>query len=122
MNLSRIIGLRRLAVVLAASSLAVFAVACGDDASEPEPTGPVATPSADANGGVPACPPATAAAAKELSGAGATFPNPLYTKWVDEYQKLCGARINYNSVGSGAGITQITNKTVDYGASDGIMT
>jgi phosphate transport system substrate-binding protein len=57
-----------------------------------------------------------------LNGAGATFPNPLYTKWFTEYSKLTGININYQAVGSGAGINQITAGTVDFGASDGIMT
>jgi phosphate transport system substrate-binding protein len=57
-----------------------------------------------------------------LNGAGATFPAPLYTKWFDEYYKLTGVKINYQPIGSGAGITQITEGTVDFGASDGIMT
>jgi phosphate transport system substrate-binding protein len=57
-----------------------------------------------------------------LNGAGATFPAPLYTKWFDAYNKLTGVKINYNAIGSGGGITQITNGTVDFGASDGIMT
>ena len=57
-----------------------------------------------------------------LNGAGATFPAPLYTKWFDEYNKLTGIKINYQAVGSGAGINQITAGTVDFGASDGIMT
>jgi phosphate transport system substrate-binding protein len=60
--------------------------------------------------------------AKSLNGAGATFPQPLYTKWFDEYYKLTGVQINYQGVGSGAGINQITAGTVDFGASDGIMT
>jgi phosphate transport system substrate-binding protein len=57
-----------------------------------------------------------------LNGAGASFPAPLYTKWFDEYNKLFDVEINYQPVGSGAGITQITEGTVDFGASDGIMT
>ncbi len=57
-----------------------------------------------------------------LNGAGATFPGPLYTKWFDEYYKLTGVRINYQPIGSGGGIKQITEGTVDLGASDGIMT
>jgi phosphate transport system substrate-binding protein len=57
-----------------------------------------------------------------LNGAGATFPQPLYTKWFDEYNKLTGVKVNYQAVGSGAGIQQITAGTVDFGASDGIMT
>jgi phosphate transport system substrate-binding protein len=57
-----------------------------------------------------------------LNGAGATFPQPLYNKWFDAYYKQFGIKINYQGVGSGAGIQQITAGTVDFGASDGIMT
>jgi phosphate transport system substrate-binding protein len=60
--------------------------------------------------------------AMSLEGAGATFPQPLYTKWFDEYAKLTGVKINYNGIGSGGGIKAITDGTVDFGASDGIMT
>jgi phosphate transport system substrate-binding protein len=56
-----------------------------------------------------------------LNGAGATFPGPLYSKIFDQYYKITGVQINYQAVGSGSGITQITNGTVDFGASDGIM-
>src|SRR5689334_22140229 len=56
-----------------------------------------------------------------LTGAGATFPNPIYTKWFDAYQKETGVRINYQSIGSGGGIRQFTEGTVDFGASDGPM-
>ena len=56
--------------------------------------------------------------AQDVTGAGATFPAPVYAKWADAYNKLTGARINYQSVGSGAGIRQIKAKTVDFGASD----
>ncbi|MBN9203264.1 phosphate ABC transporter substrate-binding protein PstS [Methylibium petroleiphilum] len=58
------------------------------------------------------------ALAQEITGAGATFPAPIYAKWADAYNKATGARINYQSVGSGAGIRQIKAKTVDFGASD----
>ena len=58
------------------------------------------------------------ASAQDVTGAGATFPAPLYAKWADAYNKATGARINYQSVGSGAGIRQIKGKTVDFGASD----
>jgi phosphate transport system substrate-binding protein len=60
--------------------------------------------------------------ASELVGAGATFPAPIYTKWVSEYNKLTGIQINYQPVGSGGGIKSLTDKTVDYGATDGPMT
>ena len=53
-----------------------------------------------------------------MTGAGASFPAPIYAKWADAYNKATGARINYQSVGSGAGIKQINAKTVDFGASD----
>jgi phosphate transport system substrate-binding protein len=56
--------------------------------------------------------------AQDVTGAGATFPAPIYAKWADAYNKATGARINYQSVGSGAGIRQIKAKTVDFGASD----
>jgi phosphate transport system substrate-binding protein len=67
--------------------------------------------------------PALLAAQVQLTGAGATFPNVMYTKWFDEYRKLHPeVQINYQSVGSGAGIRQVTEGTVDFGASDGPMT
>lgn len=58
------------------------------------------------------------AGAQEITGAGATFPAPLYSKWAADYHKATGVKINYQSVGSGAGIKQIDSKTVDFGASD----
>jgi phosphate transport system substrate-binding protein len=58
------------------------------------------------------------AAAQDVTGAGASFPAPLYAKWASDYNKATGVRINYQSVGSGAGIRQIDAKTVDFGASD----
>ena len=59
---------------------------------------------------------------KELTGAGATFPFPLYSKMFDEYNKLCGVKVNYQSIGSGGGIRQMQEMTVDFGASDGTVT
>ena len=56
--------------------------------------------------------------AQDVTGAGASFPAPVYAKWADAYNKATGVRINYQSVGSGAGIRQIRGKTVDFGASD----
>jgi phosphate transport system substrate-binding protein len=61
---------------------------------------------------------ASLAAAQGVTGAGATFPAPVYAQWADAYNKATGVRINYQSVGSGAGIKQIKAKTVDFGASD----
>src|SRR3954464_3703901 len=64
---------------------------------------------------------AAPAAAQSLTGAGGTFPNPIYTKWFDAYSKKTGIKINYQSIGSGGGIRQFTEGTVDFGASDGPM-
>ncbi len=60
----------------------------------------------------------TMALAAEISGAGATFPYPIYAKWADAYKKETGTGLNYQSIGSGGGIKQIQNKTVTFGASD----
>src|ERR1035437_3652421 len=59
-----------------------------------------------------------AAAASEMTGAGATFPYPIYAKWAEAYKAKTGNSLNYQSIGSGGGIRQIQNKTVDFGASD----
>jgi len=61
---------------------------------------------------------ATPALAVDITGAGATFPYPIYAKWADAYKKATGSSMNYQSIGSGGGIKQITAKTVDFGASD----
>ena len=59
----------------------------------------------------------------QINGAGATFPYPIYSKWFAEYNKLKpNVQINYQSIGSGGGIRQITNQTVFFGATDGPMT
>ena len=58
------------------------------------------------------------AAQADITGAGATFPYPIYAKWADAYKKATGVAMNYQSIGSGGGIKQITAKTVDFGASD----
>src|SRR5580765_4885909 len=63
----------------------------------------------------------TSAGAADISGAGATFPYPIYAKWADAYKKESGVGMNYQSIGSGGGIKQITAKTVDFGASDAPM-
>ena len=65
---------------------------------------------------------AVVAHAQDVTGAGASFPAPVYAKWADAYNKATGARINYQSVGSGAGMKQIGAKTVDFGASDAPLT
>jgi len=59
--------------------------------------------------------------AADITGAGATFPYPIYAKWADAYRKASGVGLNYQSIGSGGGIKQITAKTVSFGASDAPM-
>ncbi len=61
---------------------------------------------------------ATGVQAQEITGAGASFPAPLYAKWASDYNKQTGVKVNYQSVGSGGGIKQIDSKTVDFGATD----
>jgi phosphate transport system substrate-binding protein len=77
--------------------------ACGGD--RPAPSGGAGRPAGGA----------------ALTGAGATFPNPIYAKWFDLYAKQTGVRINYQSIGSGGGIRQFIEGTVDFGATDGPM-
>jgi phosphate transport system substrate-binding protein len=116
-----------LAGVLAATFAAFLLVACGGGGDEEAtPTAqrtavaqPTTAPAAASPEAAGPCPPA--GAATTLTGAGATFPFPLYSKWIDEFGKQCNVQINYQSIGSGGGIKQITAKTVDFGASDGIM-
>ena len=91
------------------SALALAACSSGQDRVAQE-----ASPGADS---------APAAAPGQINGAGATFPNPIYSKWFAEYNKIHPeVRINYQSIGSGGGIRQLTNRTVFFGASDGPMT
>jgi phosphate transport system substrate-binding protein len=98
-------------------AVAVLAAACGGSGSgQPVDSGSTTDPC-----GIPAkskC----AAEAQSLSGAGATFPAVIYTKWIDEYNKLTGVQVNYQAIGSGGGIKGITDKTVDFGATDNAMT
>src|SRR6478735_2510703 len=62
------------------------------------------------------------ARAADISGAGATFPYPIYAKWADSYKKETGIGMNYQSIGSGGGIKQIKAKTVTFGATDAPLT
>src|SRR5262245_24179272 len=71
-----------------------------------------------ANAGVIAATVLAPRIAGDISGAGATFPYPIYAKWADAYKKETGVGLNYQSIGSGGGIKQIQNKTVTFGASD----
>src|SRR5439155_15884852 len=64
---------------------------------------------------------AAPAAAQGLTGAGATFPYPIYSKWFDAYKQKTGVEINYQSIGSGGGIQQVKAGTVDFGASDAAL-
>ncbi len=89
--------------------LGVLAVGCGEGDRPAQSAGG----DASAGGG---------GSGASLTGAGATFPNPIYTKWFDAYAKQTGVRINYQSIGSGGGIRQFTEGTVDFGATDGPMT
>ncbi|MDQ2937945.1 MAG: phosphate ABC transporter substrate-binding protein PstS [Acidobacteriota bacterium] len=92
---------QRIAVVFLIASFALFSLACS-------------------GGGTGA---GTSSSPIHLQGAGATFPNPLYQKWLSEYGKLHpNVRIDYQSIGSGGGIKQIQQQTVDFGASDAPMT
>jgi phosphate transport system substrate-binding protein len=91
----------------AALLLGLALAACGGDR----------TPGPPASGS-----PAGQRAGAAVTGAGATFPNPIYSKWFDAYHKETGVRINYQSIGSGGGIRQFTEGTVDFGATDGPMT
>ena len=103
--------MRKLLVV----SLALGAFACGKS----KDSGPVTGGTASASGSAPAPAGGDTVA---LTGAGATFPYPLYSKWIAEYEKVDPkVTINYQSIGSGGGIKQITEKTVDFGASDAPM-
>lgn len=89
-------------------SLAVAAtlvVACSSESSNPGDSGRAASSSGSV----------------DLTGAGATFPTPLYSKWFSDYATRTGVRINYQSIGSGGGIRQVSEQTVDFGASDGPM-
>src|SRR3982750_4393228 len=63
----------------------------------------------------------TTTSGADLTGAGATFPYPLYSKWFDAYATKTGVKINYQSIGSGGGIRQLSEQTVDFGATDAPM-
>src|SRR6478735_4588083 len=95
----------KLKLVVMASTLAIVA-GCSGGSAPPA--------SERAGGAAPA-----AGGGAQINGAGATFPNPIYSKWFAEYNKLHpGVRINYQPLGSGAGIRQLTSRTVFFGASD----
>lgn len=121
----RILGkpLAPLAAITAATVAAFLLSACGGSGgSSPTPTTSGRSPTAGSTTTAAQSPCPPSGAAGKLTGAGATFPFPLYSKWVDQFNKQCKVQINYQPVGSGGGIKQITAETVDFGASDGIMT
>lgn len=107
--------------------------AAGPAAASPAAAKPAGSPATAAS---PAASPGTASAgagvglikgpfegeAKQLTGAGATFPAPLYTKWFSDYKTLTGVEVNYQAIGSGGGIRAISDQTADFGATDGPMT
>jgi phosphate transport system substrate-binding protein len=105
----RIAVARRLGIVLAVASL-LAAAACG----------PAKTPTGGAASGQSGQ--GAAGGANTLTGAGATFPAVLYTKWFNEYNKQTGVQVNYQAIGSGGGIKSISDQTVDFGASDAPLT
>src|SRR5262245_59224885 len=94
------------------ASILLLALAIAGCGKKDKDKGPVGKPSSEGE---------TGGSAKELTGAGATFPYPLYSKWMHEYDQKTGVKINYQSIGSGGGIKQITAQTVDFGASDAPM-
>jgi phosphate transport system substrate-binding protein len=93
------------------ASALMAVVACG--------SGDKGTAAAGANGATPAA--MNASSGADLTGAGATFPYPIYSKWFADYAAATGVKINYQSIGSGGGIRQLTERTVDFGASDAPM-
>lgn len=75
----------------------------------------------DSKGGDSSTAAGTTSSGVALTGAGATFPYPIYSKWFSDYAKATGVKINYQSIGSGGGIKQLSEQTVDFGASDAPM-
>src|SRR6188508_237032 len=116
-------GKRALMLGALVSLVAIAAVACGvdddDDTSDATPT--AGTGSTAAPGDIPANVGKDDQA--NLTGAGATFPAPIYNAWFSDYNKVAkGVKVNYQAVGSGGGVQQFTAATVDFGASDVGMT
>ena len=99
--------------VLAVAMAALLSACSGG----PPPPAGTASPALPGQGG------GASDASAQINGAGATFPYPIYSKWFSEYGKLHpDVRINYQSIGSGGGIRQLTEQTVFFGATDGPMT
>jgi phosphate transport system substrate-binding protein len=94
---------------LATAAALAFVAACGDASKKDAPSAGT-TPATSTTSGA------------DLTGAGATFPYPLYSKWFSSYANKTGVKINYQSIGSGGGIRQLSEQTVDFGATDAPMT
>jgi phosphate transport system substrate-binding protein len=108
------------------ATLTAFATACGggntsnSSPSSSAPSTASAVPTANVATSIQPCPPS--GAATSLTGAGSTFDAPLFSKQFDTYNTQCKVQVNYQSIGSGGGIEQVTKKTVNFGASDAPMT
>ena len=96
---------------LAAAGLVSTAACAGSD-----------TKAASDSSAASSAPSASTSARVDLTGAGATFPYPIYSKWISDYSTKTGVKINYQAIGSGGGIRQLQEGTVDFGASDAPMT
>ena len=106
---------RRIALFSAAAAAVAYGlVGCGQKTETSQQGASAAQPTAAA--------PAATGGVGNITGAGASFPAPLYAKWAAEYANATGVKVNYQSVGSGAGMKQIEAKTVDFGASDEPLT
>ena len=95
---------------LAAAGLISTGACSGGDSKGVSDSGSAANPAATSSGGV------------DLTGAGATFPYPIYSKWISDYLAKTGVKINYQQIGSGGGIRQLQEGTIDFGGSDAPMT
>jgi phosphate transport system substrate-binding protein len=137
------VGRRRLLWLGLVGVSGLVAVACGGaqpaakPTEAPKATAPTTAPAKPAEAAKPAATTTSEAAkpdlsikiagpydgeAKALTGAGATFPAALYSKWFNEYEKVTQVKVNYQSIGSGGGIKTIQDQTADFGATDGPMT
>lgn len=126
----------RVVLALGGALAAGLMVACSSPTPTATPVPPTATPTTTpsvttpTSTPLPTATPASAAVAfnpcptkgiKSLTAAGATFPYPLYSKVFDQYNKLCGVQVNYQSIGSGGGIAALQAQTVDFAGSDAVM-
>jgi len=116
----------RVAILGSVAALLALAAACGSNnpggssASAPASSAAIVVPTANVATSVQACPPN--GSATSLTGAGSTFDAPLFSKAFDTYNTQCKVQVNYQSIGSGGGIEQLTKKTVNFGATDAPLT